>query len=302
MISSSPALKKFTALAASQPWVAVDTEFMRRVTYFPQLCLVQLALPSGRAEVIDTLAPIPLTELWQLLNNKAVLKIFHAPSQDIEALYAATKNKSDEIAITTPPIDVSPLFDTQIAAQIAGYGKSLGLTNLVRQISDLPEPKDMCVSDWAKRPMSQDQIAYAENDVKFVREAYLHLTAKLEASGKLAEAHSQSSAIAKGVLGAMNPSTAWERLIKRKKISEEKITTRAKDALKKLAYWREMEAITRNIPRQWVIKDPLLWKIAKFLPKDKLALATKCNAPPKFVQSSYGRKVLRQVDEIRKQG
>lgn len=292
IITSTAALEGFTAQAANCPWLAVDTEFMRRNTYFPQLCIVQLALPSGRAAIVDTLAAIDLKPLWRLMDNTQVVKVFHAPGQDLEAFYRAAADYGEEYL-------PRPLFDTQIAAELGGYGKSLGLGALVKKISDLDEGENMCVSDWSRRPISAAQVEYALNDVRFVREAYLHLAAKLAASNELATARTKSDEITKTVLLGLDPKTAAERLAKRRRINFAKWSPDGRKIFERLAYWRETEAVRKNLPRQWIVKDDVLCKAADRLPKNKRELSTLCNAPPNFVGSFYAKRLLEQVASAR---
>ncbi len=294
VISSTVGLEGFIAESlVKAPWVAIDTEFMRRRTYFPQLCVAQLASPAGRVAVVDALAPMELDPLWELLNNRRIIKIFHAASQDLEAVYAAGGG------LPLP----APVFDTQKAAELAGYGRSMGLWALAKRITELPpdaqEDGETCVSDWSRRPMTAAQMQYAARDVLFVREAYLHLCPKLEAANKLNEAVAQSAELVEEVTKRLDPKNAAVRLLKRRKLNPAKLKKRELAALERLARWRETEAIRKNLPRQWIVKDDVLCKAAYRLPQNRRELVTECRGDEKFAGGKYGKQLLEQVAAIR---
>ena len=297
LITSTAALKSFTDKAASQPWVAVDSEFMRRNTYFPRLCIVQLALPSGRSAVVDILGEIDPQPLWRLMDDTRVIKVFHAPGQDLEAFYRARGGGGGWELLP------QPMFDTQVAAELGGYGRSLGLGALAGKIGGLPQngekDEDTCVSDWSRRPISRAQLRYAINDVLLVREAYLHLSAKLSANGKLGEVAARSEDIGRNVLRGLEPQAAADRLLKRRRVNIGKLTPQSRMALEKLACWRETEAARKDRPRQWIVKDDILYKIACRLPKNRQELLTLCDATPRFAMGGYARRLLEQVAAIR---
>jgi ribonuclease D len=240
---------------AHEPYVAIDTEFMRDRTYFPKLCLAQLA-GAKRHAAIDALAPgIDLAPLLALLANQNVLKVFHAARQDIEIFY--------RLAGAVPV----PLFDTQIAAMVCGYGEEVGYETLVSQIAKGRVDKSSRFTDWSRRPLSAQQLTYALGDVIHLRVIYERLQRQLEQTGR-------TEWVAEELADLTNPATydqplheAWQRIKVRSR------EPRFLAILRALAAWREGEAQRRDVPRNRIVRDDLLLEIAANRPTSVEELA-----------------------------
>jgi ribonuclease D len=255
LITETEALAALCARLAAERFVTVDTEFMRERTYWPELCLVQLA---GQEEValVDALAPgIDLAPLGELLANPAVMKVFHAARQDVEIFLLKFG------AVPTP------LFDTQVAAMVAGYGDQVSYDGLCRSLAGAAIDKAHRFSDWSARPLSAAQQAYAAADVTHLRKIYSVLDAKLRREGRLAWVGEEMAALADPATYRTEPEAAWERLRPRTG------NRRFLGMLQAVAAWREREAQRINIPRQRLVKDETLLEIAATMPENAADLA-----------------------------
>jgi ribonuclease D len=227
-----------------EPFVAVDTEFMRDRTYWPRLCLVQIA-GERRHAAIDPLAPkLDLAPLLELLANERVLKVFHAARQDIEIFWRLTGR------IPTP------LFDTQLAAMVCGYGEEVAYETLVKQLAKARIDKSPRFTDWGRRPLSAQQLEYALADVIHLRVVYQRLQDQLERTGRQGWVAQELSVLANPRTYEQPPEEAWRRL---------KVRSRDRRFLaiaRELAAWREREAQRRDLPRNRVLRDDLILEIA----------------------------------------
>ncbi|WP_375552091.1 ribonuclease D [Rhodophyticola porphyridii] len=252
-LTTTDALAAFCARAATVPYVTVDTEFLRERTYFAQLCLVQLALPGtdeSNAVLIDPLADgISLEPLYDLFANEAVVKVFHAARQDLEIFHV----EGDVVP--------TPLFDTQVAAMVCGYGDQVGYETLVRKITKGGVDKSSRFTDWSRRPLSDAQKTYALADVTHLRQIYEHLATRLEETGRTAWMEEELSTLTDASNYVVEPENAWRRLKLRSN------SGRFLAIVRELAAFRETHAQTRNIPRNRVIKDDALMEIASSKPK-----------------------------------
>jgi ribonuclease D len=274
LIATTEALDLLCRRLAADAFVTVDTEFMRERTYFPELCVVQLA-GEHEVAVIDAEADgIDLTPLGELLANPAVLKVFHAARQDIEIFVLRFG------AVPTP------LFDTQIAAMVAGFGDQVSYEALVAGLTGGAIDKAHRFSDWAARPLSPAQIAYAAADVTHLRDVYLRLSARLEEDGRMEWVAQEMAALTDPALYRADPETAWERL--RPRSGNRHFLGR----LQALAAWREREAQRVNIPRQRLIKDEALLEIAATAPADVDALARIRTVTRGFAEGRIGEALL----------
>lgn len=255
LITTTDALTAFCRRLAAEEFVTVDTEFMRERTYFPELCVVQVA-GDHEVGIVDAEAEgLDLAPLGELLANPAVMKVFHAARQDIEIFvlrYGAVP---------------TPVFDTQIAAMVAGFGDQVGYEALVAGLTGGSIDKAHRFSDWSARPLSAAQIAYAAADVTHLREVYRRLRARLEEDGRIDWVAEEMAELANPALYRADPDTAWERLKPRSN------NRRFLGRLQALAAWREREAQRVNIPRQRLLKDEALTEIAASMPADVDALA-----------------------------
>ena len=255
LIATTAALDAFCQRMHAETFVTVDTEFMRERTYWPELCLVQIA---GEEEVaiIDAEAEgIDLAPLGLLFADEAVTKMFHAARQDLEIFvlrYGAVPR---------------PLFDTQVAAMVAGFGDQVGYDALVSALTGGHIDKAHRFSDWSVRPLSDAQLTYAAADVTWLRDVYLKLKQRLEHDGRLAWVAEEMAILNNPDTYRTDPETAWERLRPRS------TNRRFLHVLKETAAWREREAQRVNIPRQRLIKDEALLEIAATAPANPEALA-----------------------------
>ncbi len=248
LIADSAALRALCDRLSKAEFVTVDTEFMRDRTYWPGLCLVQVAGPD-EAWCIDPLAPdIDLTPLFDLMRNQAVLKVFHAARQDLEIFYRAMGDFP------------RPLFDTQIAAMVCGFGESVGYETLATKLAKARIDKSMRFTDWARRPLTERQLQYALADVTYLRMVYEKLRRRLEKTDRAHWLHEEMDALVDPEKYSFDPEQAWLRLKPRTK------SPRFLAILKEVAAWREREAQTKDMPRQRVLKDEAILEIAAHAP------------------------------------
>jgi ribonuclease D len=261
----------------SESFVTVDTEFMRERTYWPELCLVQLA---GKKEVvlIDTLADgLDLAPLGDLLADQAVMKVFHAARQDVEIFV---------LKFADVP---RPMFDTQIAAMVAGFGDQVGYDALVSGLTGGSIDKAHRFSDWSARPLSASQLTYAAADVTHLREVYRRLRAQLAEEGRLEWVAEEMAVLTNPDTYRTDPETVWERLRPRSN------NRRFLGLLRALAAWREREAQRVNIPRQRLLKDETLLEIAATTPGNSDALARARGVTKGFAEGRTGASLLEVV-------
>ncbi|MCS6853782.1 MAG: ribonuclease D, partial [Elioraea sp.] len=231
LIEATDDLAALCGRLASAEFVTVDTEFMRERTYWPELCVVQIAGPEEVA-VIDALSPgLDLSPLYALFDNTRVTKVFHAARQDLEIFHLRTGRLP------------RPLFDTQVAAMVAGFGDQVGYDALVAALTGVSIDKAFRFSDWSARPLTPQQIAYAAADVTHLRRAYLKLRARLERTGRLAWVAEEMAALSDPATYRIDPDEAWQRLKPRS------TNRRFLAVLRAVAAWREREAQRLNIPR-----------------------------------------------------
>ena len=277
IITSQAALEDFCADLAGAPYVAIDTEFLRDSTFWPKLCLVQAAIP-GRAAAIDPLAPdIDLAPLLRILADKATVKVFHAARQDMEIFVRL---------MGAPP---GPVFDTQIAAMVCGFGDSIGYDKLVAAVAHQQIDKGPRFTNWAERPLSDEQINYALSDVTHLCVIYERLRSMLDTRGRTDWALEEQTILVNPATYDTDPEVAWKRL----KTRTEK--PRFLIILQAAAAWREREAMRRDQPRNWVMRDDTLLNVAAQAPKDENGLG-RCRGLPKgFAQSRGGQDLLATV-------
>ena len=249
LITKSEDLVPLVERLSKQPFVAVDTEFMRENTYWPDLCLIQIASPD-EAAAIDPKADIDLGPLLTLLvDNPEVLKVFHAGGQDLEIIYNLTGK--------TP----SPLFDTQIAAMALGHGEQVGYSNLIESMLGHNIDKGARFTDWSRRPLDKRQIDYAIADVTHLATVFPKLLNRLKKTGRGGWLDEEMERLASPAGFAFEPEDAWKRL---KLPSRNPVVL---GRLKALAGWRETEARTKNLPRGRIVKDDTLGELAAHPPK-----------------------------------
>jgi ribonuclease D len=254
LITETDALARFCAEAAAEPYVTVDTEFLRERTYYAQLCLVQVARPGrGRegAVLVDTLAAgLSLEPLYELFRAPGVTKVFHAARQDLEIFY--------NVAGLIP----EPFFDTQVAAMVCGYGDQVGYETLARQLARARIDKSSRFTDWSRRPLSEAQMAYALADVIHLRPIYEKLARKLAETGREAWVAEELAVLTSPETYRLDPAEAWQR------IKFRSTAPRFIAALRELARFRETLAQARDVPRNRIIKDDALLELAANRPRN----------------------------------
>jgi ribonuclease D len=252
-LTTTEALAAFCARAADAPYVTVDTEFLRERTYWAKLCLIQLALPGkgdADAVLVDPLAGdgLSLEPLVELFRNEKVVKVFHAARQDLEIFHV------DCGVIPTP------LFDTQVAAMVCGFGEQVGYETLVRKIARAGLDKSSRFTDWSRRPLSEAQKTYALADVTHLRVIYEHLAAEIARTGRTAWVEEELAILTDPATYETDPEEAWRRVKTRTTSGKFLATVRA------LARFREQYAQARNIPRSRVYKDDVILEVASTRP------------------------------------
>jgi ribonuclease D len=274
MITKTQDLAAACERLAAHDYVAVDTEFLRETTYWPKLCVVQLAGPDT-AVVIDALAEgLDMAPLLDLMKNEKVLKVFHAGRQDIEIVF----NMGGFVP--------HPVFDTQVAAMVCGFGDSISYDQLVYRINGHHIDKSSRFTDWSRRPLSDKQLNYALSDVTHLRDVYHYLAQSLAEQGRADWVSEEMEVLTSIDTYDLKPENAWERLKMRVKKPIELAV------LKELAAWREREARARDVPRSRVIKDETIYEIAGDQPTDAAALANLRSLSKGFERSRAGEEII----------
>ena len=277
VIADSAELAGLCQRLAKAEYIAVDTEFMRDKTYYPQLCLVQIAGPE-EAAAIDTLAPgIDLKPLFALLLDPAVIKVFHAARQDIETFF--------HIAGVIP----TPLVDTQVAAMVCGFGDAVSYENLAAKLAGARIDKSSRFTDWARRPLTERQVSYALSDVTHLRPAYEKLKRRMDKNGRAAWVAEEMAILTNPGTYRQQPRESWRRL----KVRSEK--PRFLAILRELAAWREEEAQRRDLPRNRIVKDETLVEIAAHAPSKPEDLAHSRGISRGQVEGKQGAAILAAV-------
>jgi len=280
-ITTTAELAAFCDEIKGQPFVAVDTEFMRETTYWPKLCLIQAAAPNAEA-VIDPLAEgIDLEPFLQILRDESIEKVFHAARQDVEIF-----NNLQAMP--------RPLFDTQVAGMAAGYGEQIAYDALVRQMLKIELDKSSRFTDWARRPLSDAQLTYALADVTYLAKLYPMLKARLEKEGRLGWVHDEMQNLCDPAIYDVEPENAWKRLKPRRH------TAKYLAVYKAVAAWRERTAQQRDQPRGRILKDEAIDELATQAPTDAAQIDRLRSVPKGFSGSRFGPDLLTAVREALK--
>jgi ribonuclease D len=276
LVTQPAQLEQLVAQLAAAPWIALDTEFVRERTYYARLCLVQVATP----EVIACVDPLELPNidaLLDLLYAPSALKVLHAARQDLEVFWDLRQ------ALPTP------VFDTQIGAALVGLDEQIGYANLVERITGVRLPKLATRTDWSARPMSAVQLRYAFDDVHYLRDMYQHLDRELERHARRGWLAEECAQLADPARYRNDPEQAWRRLR-----AGAALSPTAQAILRALAAWREREAQRRNLPRGWVVKDPVLVEIARRAPTTLEELAAVPELAP-AIRRQCGAALLAEI-------
>jgi len=269
-----------TAIAALEKsdFVTVDTEFIRETTFWPILCLIQMAAP-GVTALVDPLAPdLDLAPFFRLMSNEKVTKVFHAARQDIE------------IIVHLGDLVPHPVFDTQVAAMVCGFGDSVSYDQIVQKITGTRLDKSSRFTDWRHRPLSDKQLDYALADVTHLIDVYKHLAAQLEREDRAHWLNEEMSVLTARDTYDPRPEDAWKRLKMRLRKPQELAVLQA------VAAWREREARERDVPRGRVLKDDAIYEIAQQQPRDAAALARLRTTPKGWERSSSAAGLLGTVN------
>ena len=278
IVENTDDLRLLVADLSGAPYLALDTEFLRDQTYWPKLCLIQVAA-KGVEAIIDPLAPgMDLAPFYELLKRPDIVKVLHASRQDIEIFYLQGDVLPD------------PLFDTQIAAMVCGFGDSASYETLARKIAHVEIDKSARFTDWSRRPLSERQLDYALADVTHLRVIYESLVKQLERTGRASWVAEEIAALQNPKLYKLDPVMAWKRL--KPRTSNKRFLA----MLATLAAWREREAQTVDIPRGRVLKDEALMEIAAHPPASIEGLEKIRMVPKGFSGSRIGRAVMEAIE------
>ncbi len=274
VITTTSELSALCEVLAKSEYVAVDTEFLREQTFWPLLCLIQLAGPEAEA-VVDPLSPnLDLAPFYQLMADTSVVKVFHAARQDIEIVFLKSE------------IVPTPVFDTQVAAMVCGYGDSISYVNLVKKTTSVDLDKSSRFTDWSRRPLSAKQLDYALADVTHLRDVYLRLKQTLEKTGRTPWLQEEMEVLTSPSTYDAKPENAWQRLKLRVK------GRKSLAVLIELAAWRERLAQSLDVPRGRVLRDDALYDIANQLPASADSLGQLRTLSDGFARSQRAREIV----------
>ena len=274
IITTSEALKAACDRLSGAGYVTVDTEFMRDSTFWPVLCLIQLAGPKDEI-IIDPLAPdIDLAPFYKLMKNRKVVKVFHAARQDIEIIF----HRGGLIP--------HPVFDTQVAAMVCGFGDSVGYETLATKLANARIDKSSRFTDWSHRPLATHQLDYALADVTHLRIIYDKLSAMLEKNGRASWLTEEMAVLSNPATYDADPMDSWRRLKPRTN------STKFLAILREIAAWREIEARKRDLPRNRLLRDEALLEIAARVPSNADELAKIRALSKGFAEGPMGRQLL----------
>ncbi len=274
VITKTSDLATLCARLARHPYVAVDTEFMRETTFWPKLCLIQLAGPDDAACVDPLAAGLDLAPFYALMADRGVVKVFHAARQDVEIVYVQGK------------IIPHPLFDTQVAAMVCGFGESISYVNLVKQLTNVDIDKTSRFTDWARRPLSQRQLDYALGDVTHLCQVYLKLQTELETTDRAHWLEQEMAVLEDPRSYETKPEDSWRRL---------KAKVRGRKGLAvliELAAWREKAAQSQDVPRNRILRDEQLYDIANHMPTEIEQLSEMRTLSSGFAKSGRAREII----------
>lgn len=278
LITTTEELAAVCRRLAQHPFVTVDTEFLRETTFWPKLCVLQLA-SDDEAVVVDALAPeIDLIPFLDLMANRDVVKVFHAARQDLEIIWKMSGRLPD------------PLFDTQVAAMVCGFGDQVSYSELAQTLCRVTIDKSSRFTDWARRPLSTAQVTYALADVTHLRDIYRVLLAKLEGSSRTGWLGDEMRTLLSPATYEQHPDQAWERF--RSKLRKPRDLAVMMD----LAAWRETEAQGRDVPRSRILKDDAMIEVATAAPRSLEALGDLRAVPRGMDKSRLGPDMLAAVE------
>lgn len=278
MIETTAALEEACLKLAQSDFITIDTEFLRETTFWPELCLIQMASPDLEV-IVDPLAKgLDLSPFFALMADTSVIKVFHAARQDIEIIF--------HLGNLIP----HPIFDTQVAAMVCGFGDSVSYDQLVQKVKNVHIDKTSRFTDWSRRPLSEKQLDYALADVTHLRDVYLKLKEELDREGRAGWLTEEMAILESRETYDLHPDDAWQRLKMRLRKPQELAV------MQYVAAWREREARSRNVPRSRVLKDDAIYEIAQQQPKDTDALSRLRTIPKGWERSASGAAIIEQVN------
>jgi ribonuclease D len=277
VITTTSALTETCSRLAEGEFVAVDTEFMREQTFWPDLCLIQLAGPEEEAIVDPMAAGIDLKPFYDLMADTRVVKVFHAARQDVEIVFCEAG------------LIPTPIFDTQIAAMVCGFGESVSYVNLVKKITGRDLDKSSRFTDWGRRPLTEKQLVYALGDVTHLRDIYIALKTELENTGRASWLDEEMADLTSPSTYESHPENAWQRLKMRVK------NRKALAVLIELAAWRERLAQAQDVPRGRILRDEALYDIANQQPTSADKLSELRTLSDGFARSQRARDIIDAV-------
>ncbi|MGO9234263.1 MAG: ribonuclease D [Methylocella sp.] len=278
LISTTKDLTAVCRRLAAHPFVTVDTEFLRETTFWPRLCVVQLA-SEEEAVAIDAMAEgLDLAPFFELMADERLTKVFHAARQDLEIIWNLAK------------LIPAPLFDTQVAAMVCGFGDQVSYGDLVKTITKVTLDKSSRFTDWSRRPLLPAQAEYAIADVTYLRDIYRFLCTKLDETGRIGWLDDEMAILTSPSIYEQHPENAWERF--RNRIRK----PRDLAVLMEVAAWRESEAQTRDVPRSRVLKDDIMIEIVLAAPKTPEAMGNLRAFPRGMDRSRAGAEILAAIE------
>jgi ribonuclease D len=277
LITTTPELSDLCRRLGAHNFVAVDTEFIREQTFWPKLCVIQLAGP-GEEAIVDPLAPgLDLAPFFALMAHADVMKVFHAARQDLEIVWTLAR------------LIPHPIFDTQVAAMVCGFGEAVSYVSLVKQLTGHNLDKTSRFTDWARRPLSDKQLAYALADVTHLRDVYRRLKGELEATGRLGWLDEEMAELTSPETYETRPEDAWRRLKMRVK------NRKGLAVLMELAAWRERLAQGLDVPRSRILRDEALYDIANSAPTETAQLSQLRSLSEGFARSARAKEIVEAV-------
>ena len=277
LITTNDALAELCEALAGERYITVDTEFLRESTFWPKLCLIQTAA-QGIEAMIDPLAEdLDLQPFYDLMANENVLKVMHGCRQDVEIFHKEAG------------IIPAPLFDTQIAAMVCGFGDAVGYENLIKNTTGGKIDKGSRFTDWSQRPLSDAQLTYALADVTHLRDAFEYLENELKKNGRASWLEEESAQLSDPEIYQQSPENAWKRFRMQDRRAH------VLGVLVEVAAWREEEAQNRNVPRNRILKDDAIRELALQAPKDKKGLSKLRAVPRGYENSRHAEPLLEAI-------
>lgn len=280
LIQKNEELKDFCRKLKGHPFITVDTEFIREKTYWPRLCLIQLASTEDAACVDPLAEGIDLSPVFEIMRDETIVKVFHAARQDVEIFYHLTGKVP------------SPIFDTQVAAMVCGFGESVSYQTLVSKLAHTEIDKTMRFTDWSRRPLTEKQVKYALHDVTYLRDVYARLTEILAQTGRESWVAEEIAFLSDPATYENDPQKSWLR-IKQNSNNPEFLAI-----LQALAAWREEEAQKHDRPRKHIMRDELLLEIAASAPKTLEEMKGMRSLPQGFAEGRLGTAARNVIAEV----